>query len=173
MEPSTDTDVQVAFPLPKSLDTKIHLRLSVKAKVIVVYLTTVSADDVGKPVPLGSLVYALPNVSCAYSCLLILVAANLPALWWLTECQKYNASQPLSTTIYHVEATVEFTIRLAKVLARKTALPVYVANSISLMSTGLGGTVEEEMEAFKQVVAVVTQHLRDVGIAHAPNGISA
>lgn len=68
---------------------------------------------------------------------------------------------------------MEFTTRLAKILARKTALPVYVANSISLVSTGLGGTVEEEMEAFKQVVAVVTQHLRNAGIANAPNGVSA
>lgn len=77
MGPSTDTDVQVAFPLPKSLDTKIHLRLSIKAKVIVVYLTTVSAEDVGKPVPLGSLVYALPNVSCACSLLIIQATIDL------------------------------------------------------------------------------------------------
>ncbi|KAH7033378.1 uncharacterized protein B0I36DRAFT_321316 [Microdochium trichocladiopsis] len=138
------TDTQVSFALPRSLDTKIHLRLSIKAKVIVLYLTTVAAEDVGKPVPLGSFVYALPN--------------------------KYDAHQPLSTTIYHVEATLEFTTRLAKILVRKTGMPVYVANSISLVNTGLGGTVEEEMEAFKQVVAVISRELRQAGLIDQPNG---
>jgi hypothetical protein len=33
--------------------------------------------------------------------------------------------------------------------------PVYVGNSISFASTGMGGTVEEEMEGFRRVVEVV------------------
>lgn len=41
-------------------------------------------------------------------------------------------------------------------------MPVYVGNSISLASTGLGGTMEEEMEAFKQVVAVALDKLQPV-----------
>lgn len=39
-------------------------------------------------------------------------------------------------------------------------MPVYVANSVSLASTGLGGTMEEEMEVFKQVVAVALDKLQ-------------
>ena len=39
-------------------------------------------------------------------------------------------------------------------LARKTGKPVYVGNSISFASAGMGGTVEEEMEGFRRVVEV-------------------
>jgi len=44
-------------------------------------------------------------------------------------------------------------------VAKKTQMPAYVANSISLASTGLGGTMEEEMEAFKAVVQVLLERL--------------
>jgi hypothetical protein len=45
-------------------------------------------------------------------------------------------------------------------LARKIAKPVYVGNSISFASAGLGGTVEEEMEGFKKVVEVIMDEVR-------------
>jgi hypothetical protein len=61
-----------------------------------------------------------------------------------------------------VEPTLEFTTRLAKLLARKTQLPVYVGNSISFASTALGGSVEEELDAFKKVVDVVLSKLQSV-----------
>lgn len=43
---------------------------------------------------------------------------------------------------------------MARLLVRKMGneRPVYVGNSISFASTGLGGVVEEEMEGFKAVV---------------------
>lgn len=41
-------------------------------------------------------------------------------------------------------------------------MPVYVGNSISFANTGLGGTVEEEMEAFKKVVEVTLDKLQSV-----------
>jgi hypothetical protein len=63
MDAATDDTVQVSFAMPYSLDTKIHLRLAVKSKVIVLFITTVASDDIGKPVPMGSFVYALPDVS--------------------------------------------------------------------------------------------------------------
>lgn len=34
-------------------------------------------------------------------------------------------------------------------------MPVYVTNSISLESMGMGGTVEEEMEAFKALAEAI------------------
>jgi len=49
---------------------------------------------------------------------------------------------------------------MAKLLARKTQMPVYVGNSMSFANAGMGGTVEEEMEAFKSVVQVVLDRLR-------------
>jgi hypothetical protein len=61
-----------------------------------------------------------------------------------------------------VEPTLEFTTRLAKLLAKKTQIPVYVGNSLSLADTGLGGTMEEELEAFKKVVDVVLPRLQAI-----------
>ncbi|KAI1482933.1 hypothetical protein F4774DRAFT_254061 [Daldinia eschscholtzii] len=136
MEETMHEPIQLSFPLPRSLDTRIHLRLDIKSKVITLFLTTVAADEEEQPAPLGSFVYALPD--------------------------KYNPSQPLSTTIFAVEATLEFTTRLAKILAKKTQMPVYVGNSISFANTGLGGTVEEEMEALKKVVEVSLDKLQGV-----------
>lgn len=51
---------------------------------------------------------------------------------------------------------------MAKLLAKKTQMPVYVGNSISFVNTGLGGTVEEEIEAFKKVVEITLDKLKDV-----------
>ena len=49
---------------------------------------------------------------------------------------------------------------MAKLLARKSQLPVYVTNSMSFANAGMGGTVEEEMEAFKTIVQVVSEKLQ-------------
>ncbi|KAI0150294.1 hypothetical protein GGR57DRAFT_473401 [Xylariaceae sp. FL1272] len=140
------TPVQLSFPLPYGMETKIHMRLKVQSKVVLLFLTTVAAEDSSKPAPMGSFVYSLPN--------------------------KYDASQPLATTIYSSEATLEFTTRLAKILAKKTQMPVYVGNSISFANTGLGGTMEEEMEAFKQVAAVALDKLQPIiqRVNVQPNG---
>ncbi|KAK3297080.1 uncharacterized protein B0H64DRAFT_117494 [Chaetomium fimeti] len=139
-----DTPIQLSFPLPRSLDSRIYLHLTVKPKAILLFLTTASMEDAGSPTPLGSFVYALPD--------------------------RYNPSQPLATPLCTVEPTLEFTTRLAKLLARKTQRPTYVGNSISFASTGLGGTVEEEMDAFKKVVEVTLSQLQPViEAAQAPS----
>lgn len=57
-----DEPIQLSFPLPRSLDTRIHLRLTIKSKVIMLFLTTVAADEEDQAVPMGSFVYALPDV---------------------------------------------------------------------------------------------------------------
>ncbi|KAH6626810.1 hypothetical protein B0J18DRAFT_425720 [Chaetomium sp. MPI-SDFR-AT-0129] len=131
-----ESPIQVSFPLPRSLDQRIYLHLTIKAKAILLFLTTAPMEEAGSPTPLGSFVYALPD--------------------------RYNPTHPLATPLCTVEPTLEFTTRLAKLLARKTQLPTYVANSISLASTGLGGTVDEEMDAFSEVVRVVLSQLRPV-----------
>jgi hypothetical protein len=40
---------------------------------------------------------------------------------------------------------------------------VYVGNSMSFASAGMGGTVEEEIEGFKKVVAVVMGEVQKAG----------
>jgi hypothetical protein len=52
---------------------------------------------------------------------------------------------------------------MARLLARKTGKPVYVGNSMSFASAGLGGTVEEEIEGFKRVVEVVMSTFEKTG----------
>lgn len=74
MDMAGDQSIQLSFPLPRSLDTKIHLRLTIKSKVITLFLTTVTADDVGKPIPMGSFVYALPDVGFPSNLRSLLVA---------------------------------------------------------------------------------------------------
>ncbi|KAH7246856.1 hypothetical protein FSOLCH5_012100 [Fusarium solani] len=130
---ATDT-VELSVPLPRSLDTRIYLRLSTKAKSVLLNLTTASQDELATPTSMGSFVYALPN--------------------------RLDPVQPLSTTLYSSESSVEFTTRLAKLLARRTQLPVYVSNSMSFADAGMGGTVEEEMEAFKTIVQIVLEKLQ-------------
>ncbi|KAH8888833.1 hypothetical protein GQ53DRAFT_767394 [Thozetella sp. PMI_491] len=137
-----DTPIQLSIPMPRSLDTRIYIHLSVKEKAVVLFLTTAGADEAGTPAPLGSFVYALPD--------------------------RFNPSEPLSTPLLTVEPTLELTTRLAKLLVRKTQRPAYVGNSMSFASTGLGGTVEEELEALGQVVRVVVAQLQRLGVVAAP-----
>lgn len=56
---------------------------------------------------------------------------------------------------------------MARLLARKTKRPVYVGNSMSFASAGMGGTVEEEMEGFKKVVRVVMNELERLDTKNA------
>lgn len=62
MASSQDDAVSFSIPLPQSLDTRIYARLSTQAKAILLSLTT-ATQDVAAPTPMGSFVYALPNVS--------------------------------------------------------------------------------------------------------------
>lgn len=54
--------VQLSIPLPHAPDTRIRLQLSILEKSILLFLTTTSAESTGSAAPLGSFVYALPNV---------------------------------------------------------------------------------------------------------------
>ncbi|KIL90523.1 hypothetical protein FAVG1_06255 [Fusarium avenaceum] len=117
---ATDT-IELSVPLPRSLDTRIYLRLSTKAKSIVLFTTTASQDELAAPVSMGSFVYALPNTT-------------------LIETRS-------GTAVIHDALLIR-------------DLPVYVTNSISFANAGMGGTVEEEMEAFKTIVQVVVERLQ-------------
>ncbi|KAG6109394.1 hypothetical protein E4U13_005873 [Claviceps humidiphila] len=127
----------LSLPLPHSLDTRIYLRLSTQAKALVLCLTTASPDEGSRLKPMGSFVYALPN--------------------------RLNDKEPLTTTLFSSESSLDFTKRLAKLVARRAQLPVYVMNSVSFANTAMGGTVEEEMEAFKRVVGVTLDKLGKAG----------
>lgn len=61
---------------------------------------------------------------------------------------------------------------MARLLARRTGKPVYVGNSMSFASAGLGGTIEEEIEGFKRVVDVVTSMVEKSG-GPTTNGVNS
>lgn len=52
-------------------------------------------------------------------------------------------------------SSIEYTTRVAKILARRMGKPVYVGCSVD--PNGLGLTVEEEMEGLTQFVNVVME----------------
>ena len=54
--------VQLSFPLPKAPETKIHLHLTIQSTSILLFLTTAINGDTSATAPLGSFVYALPDV---------------------------------------------------------------------------------------------------------------
>ena len=54
---------QLSFPLPRSLEARIYVHLTIQAKSVMIFLTTAAADELGTPPPMGSFVYALPDVS--------------------------------------------------------------------------------------------------------------
>lgn len=51
---------------------------------------------------------------------------------------------------------------MAKLLARKANMPIYVGNSCSFVNCPEGGTVEEEMDIFQRIATIVGERLKNV-----------
>ncbi|KAJ5912412.1 hypothetical protein N7504_001295 [Penicillium tannophilum] len=121
---------ELSFPLPKALHTTAHVHLTFLGNCTTVFLTTSTpGDSAGSYKPLGSFVYAMPD--------------------------RTSSKQTISTTIYTAPSSIEYTTRVAKILARRTGKPIYVGCSID--PNGLGLTVEEEMEGLSKIVNVITE----------------
>ncbi|KAE8353341.1 hypothetical protein BDV28DRAFT_133293 [Aspergillus coremiiformis] len=119
---------EISLPLPKALHTTAHIHLTLLETCTMVFLTTSTPGDSGWSVkPMGSFIYAMPDRS--------------------------NPRNTISTTLYHLPASVEYTARLAKILARRMKIPVYVGCSIDPVALGL--LVEEEMEGLTKIVDVI------------------
>ena len=58
-----DQAVQLSVPLPHAPSFRINVHLTIQATSIVLFLTTSTADAPASGCPLGSFVYAMPNVS--------------------------------------------------------------------------------------------------------------
>ena len=56
--------VTLSIPLPYSLDDRIYVHITHRAKAITIFITTASPEESSgsSPTPLGSFVYALPDV---------------------------------------------------------------------------------------------------------------
>ncbi|KAB2571655.1 hypothetical protein DBV05_g9708 [Lasiodiplodia theobromae] len=139
--------LQISFPLPRAPNARVNLHLTVHSKSLLLFVTTTSPEhDSGVTAPVGSFVYAMPNL------------ANPTA-------------QPLSTPLYPQTPTLDLATRLAKILARRTGRPTYVGNSTSFASAGAGGNVEEEMEGLARVVEVVVEEVKKADQAAAAAGV--
>ncbi|EIT79922.1 hypothetical protein F9C07_1079386 [Aspergillus flavus] len=121
---------ELSFPLPKALHTTAHIHLTFLDTCTTVFLaTSTPGDSAGSVKPMGSFVYAMPD--------------------------RTNPRDTISTTLYNLPGSVEYTTRIAKVLARRMMVPVYVGCSID--PTALGLLVEEEMEGLTKIVEVIMQ----------------
>ena len=59
--------IAFSIPLPHSIDTRLYIRICTQARAVVLSLTTAGLDELATPRPMGSFVYALPNVWTADS----------------------------------------------------------------------------------------------------------
>lgn len=55
---------EIALPLPRALHTTAHIHLTFEATYTMVFLSTTLPGDSGEK-PLGSFVYAMPDVRCS------------------------------------------------------------------------------------------------------------
>lgn len=56
--------VELSFPVPKNLSSILHLHLTAMNGYAMVHLTTTTiGESAGSTAPLGSFVYAMPDVS--------------------------------------------------------------------------------------------------------------
>ncbi|KAJ5204934.1 uncharacterized protein N7498_005813 [Penicillium cinerascens] len=121
---------QLSFPLPRALHTTGHVHLTFLDHCIMAFLTTSTpGDSAGTVKPLGSFVYAMPD--------------------------RTSSNSTIATTIYTSASSIEYTTRVAKIVARRTKKPVYVGCSID--PNGLGLQVEEEMEGLRKIVDLIVE----------------
>ncbi|KAL4880222.1 hypothetical protein BJY04DRAFT_191955 [Aspergillus karnatakaensis] len=119
---------ELSFPLPKALHTTAHIHLTVLNSCTMVFLaTSAPGDSTGSVKPMGSFIYAMPD--------------------------RTSPRSTISTTLYTTASTEEYATRIAKILARRMGVPVYLGCSID--PTALGLLPEEEMEGLTKIVDTV------------------
>ena len=62
METSPSETIQLSFPLPKGLDTRVYLHMTKRERHVILFLTTATPDEASKAPSMGSFVYAVPSV---------------------------------------------------------------------------------------------------------------
>lgn len=55
--------IELAIPMPKAPDTKIHLQLTVRATSLLLFVSSVIDGNTSATASMGSFVYAIPDVS--------------------------------------------------------------------------------------------------------------
>ncbi|KAL0640165.1 hypothetical protein Q9L58_000723 [Maublancomyces gigas] len=135
--PPSTVPRQLSFPLPRTRNTTVHMHMTLSNHSLLLFLTSQTPEASSQKAALGSFVYALPD-------------------------RTSTTSPPLSTPLYIREQTLENATRIAKILAKRLAIPVYVGNSMNFSGAGGGGMVEEEMEGVRKVIDVVMNEARKI-----------
>ncbi|EXJ93917.1 hypothetical protein A1O1_02310 [Capronia coronata CBS 617.96] len=127
MEPSFKP-IDISFPVPKHPYMNFHAHLTPFGKCTMVHLTTTNIGDSEASLPpLGSFVYAMPDIR--------------------------NDREVVSTALANSGSSIDYATRVAKILARKTKQPVYVGCSMNFA----GLTAEEEMEGLTVAIDHIMQ----------------
>ncbi|EAW07306.1 proteasome assembly chaperone 4 family protein [Aspergillus clavatus NRRL 1] len=130
LQPPRYKPQEISFPLPKALHTTAHIHLTTLETCVTVFLaTSTPGDSSGSLKPMGSLIYAMPD--------------------------RNSPRSVISTVLYTTPSSADYTARVAKILARRMGLPVYVGCSIDTRALEL--TVEEEMEGLTKLVQVIME----------------
>jgi hypothetical protein len=143
----TSIPLELSFPLPKAPHTTLHMHLTFMTSSATVFLTTTVIGESGATnAPLGSFVYAMPDVC----------TASLPNSSYFNQMlrpdvQRVNPPNVISTPLYTSTSSIDYTNRTAKILARKMSMPVYVGCSINFS----GITTDEEIEGLRKVIGMV------------------
>ncbi|KAL1953026.1 hypothetical protein VTO42DRAFT_3754 [Malbranchea cinnamomea] len=118
--------IEISFLMPKSIFTNVHIHLTFLATSAVVFLTTTAVgESVGTVRPMGSFVYGMPD--------------------------RTNPANTLCTVLYSVPSTIDYATRMARILARRMQMPVYVGCSVDFS----GSTVEEETAGLTKIVETI------------------
>ncbi|MCJ1231236.1 hypothetical protein MMC12_007913 [Toensbergia leucococca] len=128
---SSEHPKQLSLPLPLSPHTTLHIQITRLETSLLVFLTTTDPSNSAYLSALGSFVYAMPN--------------------------RFQVSEPLSTSLYAVPGSIDFATRVAKILARKTGNPAYVGCSVVFG----GATVEEEIQGVKVAVDTIIKAIEE------------
>ncbi|KAL6238918.1 hypothetical protein BDW75DRAFT_236869 [Aspergillus navahoensis] len=122
---SPQASTELSFPLPKALHTTAHIHLTLLDTCVIVFLAASTAgESAGSTKPMGSFIYAMPD--------------------------RISPRSTISTTLYTTASTEEYATRVAKILARRMGVPVYLGCSIDPVALGL--LPEEEMEGLTSIV---------------------
>ncbi|KAL6243504.1 hypothetical protein RBB50_009497 [Rhinocladiella similis] len=126
MEGPSFQPIETSFPLPKHPHLNFHAHMSFLGNCVMVHLTTTDLDQSHTSLPpLGSFVYAMPDLS--------------------------NDSTAISTPLTTSGSSIDYATRMAKILARRMRQPVYVGCSMNFAGT----TAEEEMEGLTVAVTEI------------------
>lgn len=136
---------EYTLPIPNSPDRAVvNLLITNNSHSLMLNVATSREDQRSSSMraALGSFVYAMPDLGTASMSM------------GPTETVA-RAQQPLTTAMYVRQHTLDFTTRLARILAARLRKPVFVGEDVDLSCLGRGGDVAEEMELFRKIVESV------------------